>query len=142
MDPALSDSLERFVRAQEVRYPGVVAELQAGRKTGHWIWYVFPQMRGLGSSQASIYYGIADEDEAQRYLEHPILGPRYEECVALVHQWIVAEGRPAIEVMGSEIDVMKLRSSLQLFGAVSSNPRLKRMADELIRALRGDHGPL
>jgi uncharacterized protein (DUF1810 family) len=142
MDAAFADSLERFVRAQEVRYPGVVAELQAGRKTGHWIWYVFPQMRGLGSSQASIYYGIADEDEARRYLEHPILGPRYGECVALVHHWIVAEGRPAIEVMGSEIDVMKLRSSLQLFGAITGSAGLKSMAAKLSLALSDDHGPL
>ncbi|MFN9113256.1 MAG: DUF1810 domain-containing protein [Bacteroidota bacterium] len=142
MDAALSDSLERFVRAQEARYPGVVAELRVGRKTGHWIWYIFPQLRGLGSSQASVYYGIADADEARRYIEHPILGPRYEECVALVHHWIVAEGYPAIEVMGSEIDVMKLRSSLQLFGALTSSAGLKSMAAELSQALKCDHGPM
>ena len=78
-------SLERFVQAQEKTYAGALAELKAGRKTGHWIWWIFPQLRGLGTSHNSTYYGLADEAEALAYLQHTILGARYRECVVLVH---------------------------------------------------------
>jgi len=92
-----------------------LAELKAGRKTGHWIWWIFPQLRGLGTSHNSTFYGIADEAEALAYLKHPVLGPRYRECVELVHEHFCRGGVPPLALMGDEIDVIKLRSSLELF---------------------------
>ncbi len=132
-------SLERFLKAQEKTYAGALAELTAGRKTGHWIWWVFPQMRGLGTSEYSVFYGLADQAEAKAYLEHPVLGARYRECVSVVYGH-VCEGRVApLTLMGSEIDVVKLRSSLGLFaGVVQDMPEsaiLPRQAAELLRVL-------
>jgi uncharacterized protein (DUF1810 family) len=108
-------SLDRFVQAQEKAYAGALAELKAGRKTGHWIWWIFPQLRGLGTSHNSTYYGLADEAEALAYLHHPILGARYRECVVFVHGHLCQGGVDPEALMGSEIDVMKLRSSLEIF---------------------------
>jgi uncharacterized protein (DUF1810 family) len=110
-------SLERFVQAQEKggSYDSALAELRAGRKTGHWIWWIFPQLRGLGTSHNSTYYGLADEAEALAYLHHPILGVRYLECVAAIHVHLCRGGVDPEALMGSEIDVMKLRSSLEIF---------------------------
>src|SRR6476619_5631887 len=80
----VSHDLERFVAAQEHVYAGVVAELRAGRKTGHWMWFVFPQVAGLGQSEMSRFYAIGSLDEAAAYLAHPVLGPRLLECAGLV----------------------------------------------------------
>ena len=107
------------MQAQEKSYAEALAELKAGRKTGHWIWWIFPQLKGLGTSHNSTFYGLADESEARAYLQHPVLGARYRECVSIVHQHL-SEGRVApLSIMGSDIDVMKLRSSLELFLKVS-----------------------
>ena len=108
-------SLDRFIQAQEKTYAGALAELKAGQKTGHWIWWIFPQLRGLGTSHNSTFYGLADEDEALDYLQHPVLGRRYRECVAAVHGHLCQGGVSPLELMGSEVDVLKLRSSLALF---------------------------
>jgi uncharacterized protein (DUF1810 family) len=108
-------SLDRFIEAQEKTYAGALAELKAGRKTGHWIWWIFPQLRGLGTTHNSIYYGITDEAEARAYIEHPILGARYRECVSVVHGHLCQAGVAPLTLMGGEIDVLKLRSSLELF---------------------------
>lgn len=102
--------LERFISAQEGVYPGVVAELRAGRKTGHWIWFIFPQVAGLGRSAMSQHYAIASIDQARAYLAHPLLGPRLRECAGVV----LATGRSAEEILGG-IDAVKLRSSMTLF---------------------------
>ena len=107
--------LGRFIHAQEKTYAAALAELRAGEKRGHWIWWVFPQMRGLGTSEYSVFYGIADESEALAYLSHPILGARYRECVSVVHGHLCKRGVDPLALMGSEVDVMKLRSSLGLF---------------------------
>ena len=107
--------LGRFIRAQEKTYADALAELKAGRKRGHWIWWVFPQMRGLGTSEYSVFYGIVDEAEALAYLQHPVLGARYRECIALVHGHLCQGRVDPLTLMGSEVDVMKLRSSLGLF---------------------------
>ena len=112
--------LERFLKAQDKTYAGVSAELKAGRKTGHWIWWVFPQMRGLGTTEYSVFYGIVDEAEAIAYLQHPVLGARYRECVAVVHGHLCRGRVDPLTLMGSEVDVMKLRSSLKLFLSVAS----------------------
>jgi uncharacterized protein (DUF1810 family) len=107
----MSPDLERFVEAQERVYEGVLAELRSGRKTGHWIWYVFPQIAGLGHSAMSQQYAITSLSEAIAYLAHPVLGARLRECVGLV---LDIRDRTAEEVFGS-IDAMKLRSSMTLF---------------------------
>jgi len=106
-----SYDLDRFVSAQEGIYAGVLDELKRGRKVGHWIWFIFPQVAGLGYSAMSQQYAISSLDEARAYLAHPILGPRLRECTATV---LAATGRTALEILGS-IDAMKLRSSMTLF---------------------------
>ena len=103
--------LERFVAAQAGMYPSVVAELRDGRKTGHWMWFVFPQVAGLGMSEMSRRYAIGSLDEAVAYLDHPVLGPRLRESAALV---LGTHGRSAEDIFGG-IDATKLRSSMTLF---------------------------
>ncbi len=129
-------SLERFRKAQEKTYAGALAELTAGRKTGHWIWWIFPQMRGLGTTEYSVFYGLADRAEAKAYLEHPVLGMRYRECVAVVHRHLCEGGVVPLTLMGSEIDVVKLRSSLELFlkvaGEESAFEGFRKQARELL----------
>ena len=130
-------SLDRFVQAQEAFYEGALAELKAGEKTGHWIWWIFPQLKGLGTSRNSTFYGIADEAEALAYLQHPILGPRYRECVGIVHGHLCQGGVAPLALMGSEIDVMKLRSSLALFLKVVAAPEeiFRDQAEAILRRL-------
>lgn len=113
-------SLQRFVQAQEKTYAAALGELKAGRKTGHWIWWIFPQLRGLGTSEYSVFYGLADQAEARAYLEHPVLGARYRECVSVVYGHLCEGGVVPLTLMGSEIDVVKLRSSLGLFAGVAA----------------------
>lgn len=110
-------SLERFVQAQEKdsSYERALAELKAGRKTGHWIWWVFPQLKGLGTSPNSTYYGLDDDAEAGAYLQHPILGQRYCDCVREVYMQLYGRNLTPLELMGNEVDLLKLRSSLELF---------------------------
>jgi len=131
-------SLDRFLKAQEKSYAGALAELQAGAKRGHWIWWIFPQLRGLGTSEYSIFYGIVDLREAKAYLEHPLLGARYRECVAVIHGHL-CQGRVApLTLMGSDIDVLKLRSSLELLLSIGpkADQPLRTQASEIIPALR------
>ena len=103
--------LGRFRDAQDGVYDGVLKELRHGQKTGHWIWFVFPQIAGLGSSSLSRLYSIASLDEARAYLADPILGARLRECAAIV---LATNGRTADEIFGS-LDAMKLRSCMTLF---------------------------
>jgi uncharacterized protein (DUF1810 family) len=103
--------LERFVEAQEHVYDSVLTELRSGRKTGHWIWYIFPQIAGLGHSAMSQQYAITSLAEAIAYLAHPVLGARLRECAGVV---LDIRGRTAEEIFGS-IDAMKLGSSMTLF---------------------------
>jgi uncharacterized protein (DUF1810 family) len=107
----MSHDLERFVLAQQGVYDGVLDELRRGRKVGHWIWFIFPQIVGLGYSAMSQRYAISSLDEARAYLAHPILGSRLRECAAIV---LATTGRTALEIFGST-DAMKLRSSVTLF---------------------------
>ena len=108
----MSIDLERFVAAQQGVYEGALRELRAGRKTGHWIWFIFPQLAGLGRSEMSRFYGIESLEEARAYLEHPVLGPRLRECVGAV--LAVPSGVTADAIFGS-LDAMKVRSSMTLF---------------------------
>jgi uncharacterized protein (DUF1810 family) len=112
--------INRFLEAQEHVYEAALSELVEGRKQGHWIWYIFPQLRGLGTSRNSVYYGLADVDEARAYLAHPLLGQRYQECIEAVHHAVVVQRADPLQVMGSEIDVLKLCSSVDLFLQVVS----------------------
>jgi uncharacterized protein (DUF1810 family) len=109
------DDLERFAAAQQPVIAQVRAELAAGRKRTHWMWFVFPQLRGLGRSEMAHRYGIASRAEAQAYLAHPVLGPRLRECVALL---LATPGRSAHEILGSPDD-LKLHSCLTLFHEAS-----------------------
>lgn len=104
-------NLQRFVDAQEGVYEGACAELRRGRKTGHWMWFIFPQLRGLGSSSMAEYYGITSLAEARAYLDHPLLGERLIECSRIV---TLIEGRTLMEIFGSPDD-MKFKSSMTLF---------------------------
>jgi len=113
--PSDSFDLPRFVRAQDPLYSQVLRELRQGRKTSHWMWFVFPQLRGLGFSSTAHHFGITSRAEAEAYLEHPLLGARLRECTALVLQ---TRGKSAREIFGSPDD-MKFRSSATLFAEVS-----------------------
>jgi uncharacterized protein (DUF1810 family) len=134
--------LERFVTAQQVVYEGALGELRQGRKTGHWIWFVFPQLAGLGRSEMSRFYGIESLAEARAYLEHPVLGARLRECAGAV---LATSGRTADDIFGS-LDAMKVRSSMTLFHrAAPDEPLFSEMlerfyggvADEATDALLG-----
>ena len=103
--------LQRFVDAQATVYDTVLTELRAGRKRSHWMWFVFPQIRGLGSSPTAVRFSISSLDEARAYLAHELLGPRLRECARLVSR---IDGRTAEEIFGWPDD-MKLRSSMTLF---------------------------
>ncbi len=109
-------NLQRFVDAQDKVIGDVRAELRAGRKTSHWIWFVFPQIEGLGGSPTSAFYAIASLAEAEAFLAHPVLGPRLRECAGLVN---AVEGRTLKEIFG-ETDALKFRSSMTLFDLVAT----------------------
>lgn len=108
--------LQRFVAAQEPVMDAVEAELRAGRKRSHWMWYVFPQLRGLGRSPTAKRYGISGADEARAYLADPVLGPRLVGCC---RQLLALEGNDPEAVFGST-DALKLRSSMTLFAHVAA----------------------
>ena len=107
--------LDRFVQAQNFSYPQALQEIRAGSKRSHWMWYIFPQIAGLGNSAMSQRFAIRSLDEARAYLAHPILGPRLTECAEAV---LALKGRSMRDVFGS-IDEIKLRSSATLFSLVS-----------------------
>ena len=109
--------LNRFVHAQAAVYRNVVDELRDGRKRGHWMWFVFPQLRGLGSSPMAARFGISSLDEARAYLGHDLLGPRLHECAQLVNQ---VQGRSVAEIFGWPDD-LKLCSSMTLFARATDD---------------------
>jgi len=108
-------NLARFVSAQEKIYPTVLAELRSGEKRTHWMWYIFPQIAGLGRSPAAQFYAIQSRAEAIAYLAHPLLGPRLVECSTAV---LAIQGRSAWAIFGSPDD-LKLHSCMTLFAAVA-----------------------
>jgi len=129
--------LERFVRAQDEggTYRQVLAELGRGRKVSHWMWFVFPQLAGLGRSSTAQYYALRSLAEAQAYLAHPVLGPRLRECAEVVAR---LTGRTAEEVFGG-IDAVKLRSSMTLFSRAAPEERV--FTDVLDRYFEGQPDP-
>ena len=109
------NSLERFVKAQELAYPIALQDIKKGKKRSHWMWYIFPQLRGLGTSTMAHKYGIIDLGEAKAYLEHPVLSARlYELCGELLKH----KDKSAYDIFG-DIDAMKLKSSMTLFALTS-----------------------
>ena len=111
----MSEGLDRYLWAQEPCYQDVLSELHGGRKRTHWMWYVFPQVLGLGFSETTRYYAIKSLDEAKQFLEHPVLGSRLLECTETV---LAVQGRSLYEIFGDP-DHWKFRSSMTLFEYVS-----------------------
>src|ERR1700730_9710321 len=110
--------LERFVTAQEPVFETVLAELRAGRKRSRWMWFVFPQLTGLGRSSAARFYGISSIDEARSYLAHPLLGPRLDLCTRIV----LASDSPSPHAMFGSPDDLKFRSCMTLFSRAANDP--------------------
>jgi uncharacterized protein (DUF1810 family) len=122
----MPEGLERFVAAQDPVWSRVVAELAAGAKRSHWMWFVFPQIAGLGTSAMSVRYALASVDEAADYVAHPVLGPRLREATDLM---LAHAGTPATAILGG-IDAVKLRSSMTLFRAAAPRePRFQAALD-------------
>jgi uncharacterized protein (DUF1810 family) len=113
-------NLQRFVDAQNALFEQVCAELREGRKQGHWMWFVFPQLRGLGHSEMAVHFAITCRQEAEMYLQHPVLGPRIRECTRLVN---LVEGRSITQIFGYPDD-LKFRSSMTLFAAATSENKI------------------
>lgn len=110
--------LDRFVRAQDPVLDQVMRELSAGSKRSHWMWFVFPQLRGLGRSPTALFYGLESRAEAAAYLAHPTLGPRLVECTRLLDQ---VQGKTALQILGSPDD-LKFRSCMTLFATLQPEP--------------------
>jgi len=110
--------LQRFVTAQESVYSRALAELERGRKEGHWMWFIFPQLLGLGRSPTARFYAIASAAEARAYLDHPLLGARLEACAGAM---LAHRGRSPDSILGA-VDALKFRSSMTLFEAVAARP--------------------
>jgi uncharacterized protein (DUF1810 family) len=111
-------NLQRFIDAQDGAYESALAELRRGSKQTHWMWFIFPQLRGLGLSPTAQCYGIASLEEAEAYLEHPLLGSRLRECVDTILSW---HNRRAAEQILGPVDALKLRSCLTLFDRVETD---------------------
>lgn len=129
-------NLQRFVDAQDPVYEQVCAELRNGQKEGHWMWFIFPQLQGLGHSQMAARFGIASRQEAGAYLKHPILGPRLRDCTRLVN---LVEGRSINHILGYPDD-LKFRSSMSLFANVTSENQLFK--DALQKYFGGEPDPV
>jgi uncharacterized protein (DUF1810 family) len=127
----MSNQLDRFVTAQATTYPQALKEIRAGHKQTHWIWFIFPQLKGLGHSSNANYYGIDNLAEAAAFLQHPVLGPR---LVEISKALLGLPGNNATNVMGSPDD-MKLRSSMTLFSLVEgADPVFGRVLDKYFQS--------
>ena len=122
----MENNLNRFLKAQEYDYEIALKEIQNGRKVSHWMWYIFPQIRGLGESSTSEYYEIKDLDEASEYLNHEILGYRLKE---ITNELLKLDTNDSISIFGY-IDSMKLKSCMTLFDIVSDNDIFSRVLDK------------
>ncbi len=118
--------LQRFVTAQAPVYDGVCAELAAGRKTSHWMWFIFPQLKGLGRSATAQFYGIASRAEADAYWRHRLLGPRLQQCTELV---LAVNGSSALQIFGSPDD-LKFHSCMTLFAQVTAEPVFRQALEK------------
>lgn len=120
------EPLERFVEAQEGVFAAALAELKAGAKHSHWMWFIFPQIAGLGRSPTARYYAISGLDEAKAYLAHPVLGGRLAECTDAVLSW---SGKRTAEQIFGQIDALKFASSMTLFEAAGGGSRFGAAID-------------
>jgi uncharacterized protein (DUF1810 family) len=133
--------LARFVDAQDRCYARVLEELAAGEKTSHWMWFIFPQLQGLGVSATARRFGLAGLEEARAYLAHPLLGARLRECTRTL---LALEGRSAQQIFGSP-DYLKLRSCLTLFAQAAGSapaPQDRHFGEALAKYYRGEGDPL
>jgi uncharacterized protein (DUF1810 family) len=128
--------LERFVTAQDSVFKQVCAELREGRKHGHWMWFIFPQLRGLGHSSTARHFGISSLSEAEAYLRHSVLGPRLQECTRLVN---LIEGRSSVDIFGY-VDSLKFCSSMTLFAETTIENQVFK--DALDKYCDGKKDPL
>lgn len=122
----MNSRLDRFLTAQERSYDAALSEIKNGRKRSHWMWYIFPQIAGLGMSSTAQYYSIADIEEAREYITHPVLGARLLEISRAL---LTLDGSDATAVMGYPDD-LKLRSSMTLFAQVSEDPVFNAVIDK------------
>lgn len=122
----MENRLDRFLTAQERSYDAALSEIKNGRKRSHWMWYIFPQIAGLGMSSTAQYYSIADIDEAREYITHPVLGARLLEISRAL---LTLDSSDATAVMGYPDD-LKLRSSMTLFAQVSEDPVFNAVIDK------------
>ena len=113
-------NLQRFVDAQNPVFERVCAELRTGQKRGHWIWFIFPQLRGLGHSEMATRFAISSREDAEEYLKHPVLGPRLRECTQLV---VLVQGRSIDQIFGYPDD-LKFRSSMTLFVSATADKQI------------------
>ena len=127
--------LQRFIDAQSSIYEQVCEELRAGRKRSHWMWFIFPQIAGLGHSETARFYAIQSIDEAKAYLEHPVLGSRLLECTSLV---MLVSGKSIHDILGSPDD-MKFRSCMTLFARAGADN--KPFEDAIEKYFGGRHDP-
>lgn len=132
---AKDDNLERFIKAQQRDFENALSEIKRGRKQSHWMWYIFPQIQGLGFSETSKYYAIKDSDEAEAYFRHPILGARLITiCTAL----LASLGNDANKIFGSPDD-LKLKSSMTLFASLNNtNPIFSHVLDKFFGGTKDD----
>lgn len=122
----MSAELERFVSAHESAYPRALQEIQSGYKRSHWMWYIFPQIHGLGHSDLAWYYAIQNRQEAEAFLKHPVLGRHLEE---ISYALLLLDNRDPVDIFGYT-DSLKLRSSMTLFYAVSNSFLYKKVLDK------------
>lgn len=119
--------LQKFLDAQQSAYDAALTEIKNGRKRGHWMWYIFPQIKGLGLSNTANYFAIENRDQAKRYLEHPVLGKRLVEISGAM---LAVEGKSAYQILGSPDD-LKLRSSMTLFSLLpETDPVFQAVLDK------------
>lgn len=129
------DTLKRFVDAQKAAYQIALTEVKNGRKQSHWMWYIFPQIQGLGYSETSKYYAIKDINEAEEYLNHPVLGNR---LINICNELLKREGNTANKIFGTPDD-LKLKSSMTLFSSINNaNPVFQLVLDKYFNGLKDD----
>jgi len=130
-----SHNLDRFLKAQEGIYDTALAEIKNGRKASHWMWFIFPQIQGLGRSDTAKFYAIKDKDEAQDYLSHPILGQR---LIEISEELLQLHSTNAVQIFGN-IDAMKLKSSMTLFSLLpNTNPVFQKVLDKFFHGEKDD----
>ncbi|MGI8635585.1 MAG: DUF1810 domain-containing protein [Segetibacter sp.] len=126
------NNLTRFIKAQESDYEIALSEIKSGRKQSHWMWYIFPQIQGLGFSETSKYYAIKDISEAEEFLKHPVLGKR---LIEICNELLKLPSNDANRIFGSPDD-LKLKSSMTLFGSLETNPVFQQVLDKFFNGTK------